>query len=54
MTSEVVAISRSAAGAEWIYEAPIRWPKGGRLITVTVEELKTGAKGAGSTDLPIL
>ena len=52
VSTDEMDVSRASAGAEWVYEAPIRWPGQARRVGVTVEELKTGAKGSGSTDLP--
>jgi hypothetical protein len=38
--------------AAWGADIPITWPAKGRKVAVTVEELKTGARGTGTVDLP--
>ncbi len=38
--------------AAWGADIPIGWPAKGRRVAVTVEELKTGARGTGAVDLP--
>ena len=42
----------SGEGTVWAYEAPIVWPPEATRIAVTIEELKTGARGSGVADLP--
>ena len=39
-------------GTLWTYEAPIVWPPEATRIAVTIEELKTGARGSGVAELP--
>jgi hypothetical protein len=34
------------------FNVPLRWPAKGRRVAVTVEELKTGARGTGAAELP--
>jgi hypothetical protein len=36
----------------WVYEAPFEWPPEAQRVAVTVEELKTGTRGAAVADLP--
>lgn len=45
-------ISRDDAGTAWLYSAPFEWPPEAERIAVTVEELKTGARGTAVAELP--
>jgi len=45
-------ISRDAAGTIWLYNAPFEWPPEAERVAITVEELKTGARGTAVADLP--
>ncbi len=49
-TKQEFDVPRGQAG--WGADIPIGWPKKARRVAVTVEELKTGARGTGSTDIP--
>jgi hypothetical protein len=37
----------------WEYDAPLEWPREAERVSVTVEELRTGAHGEATLDLPI-
>ena len=51
--SEEADLDRSGdVGTLWTYEAPIVWPPEATRIAVTIEELKTGARGSGVAELP--
>jgi hypothetical protein len=51
--SEEMDLDQSGdVGTLWAYEAPIVWPPEATRIAVTVEELRTGARGSGVTNLP--
>ena len=50
--SEETDLDDSGGGTRWAYEAPITWPPEATRIAVTIEELKTGARGSGVADLP--
>ena len=51
--SEEADLDRSGdVGTLWAYEAPIVWPPEATRIAVTIEELKTGARGSGVAELP--
>ena len=39
-------------GTSWLYEAPFEWPPEASKVAISVEELKTGARGAAVADLP--
>jgi hypothetical protein len=45
-------ISRDDTGTTWLYNAPFEWPPEAQRIAVTVEELKTGARGTAVAELP--
>ena len=45
-------LDHSSGGTIWLYEAKINWPLEATRVAVTVEELKTGARGTGIADLP--
>ena len=45
-------ISRADTGTTWLYNAPFEWPPEAERIAVTVEELKTGARGTAVAGLP--
>jgi hypothetical protein len=45
-------ISRDDTGTTWLYNAPFEWPPEAERIAVTVEELKTGARGTAVAGLP--
>jgi hypothetical protein len=45
-------LSRDDPGSSWLYEAPFEWPPEAQRVAVTVEELKTGTRGAAVADLP--
>jgi hypothetical protein len=49
---EEVDLSRTGAGAEWTYVFPFEWPPEATRVALTVEELKTGARGSAAADLP--
>ena len=49
---EEVDLSRTGAGAEWTYVFPLEWPPDATRVALTVEELKTGARGSAAADLP--
>jgi hypothetical protein len=53
VTHEEMDAARDDAGNRWTYEAPLTLPKQARRIAVTVEELKTGAQGAGAVSIPL-
>ena len=50
--TEEADLDGSGEGTVWAYEAPIVWPPEATRIAVTIEELKTGARGSGVADLP--
>jgi len=45
-------ISRDDTGTTWLYDAPFEWPPEAERVAVTVEELKTGARGTAVAALP--
>lgn len=45
-------ISRDDTGTTWLYDAPFEWPPEAERVAVTVEELKTGARGTAVAELP--
>jgi hypothetical protein len=45
-------LSRDDPGTSWVYEAPFEWPPEAQKVAVTVEEIKTGTRGAALIDLP--
>ena len=45
-------ISRDDTGTTWLYNAPFEWPPEAERVAVTVEELKTGARGTAVAELP--
>ena len=45
-------LDHSGGGTLWLYEAKINWPPEATRVAVTVEELKTGARGTGVAELP--
>jgi hypothetical protein len=45
-------IARDDSGTTWLYDAPFEWPPEAQRVAVTVEELKTGARGTAVADLP--
>ncbi len=47
-------LDHSGSGTIWLYEARILWPPEATRVAVTIEELKTGARGTGVADLPKL
>ncbi len=52
VTHDEVNAPRMGEGTLWSYDAPITWPKKGRRVAVTVEELRTGSRGTAALDLP--
>lgn len=52
VTYDELDAPRTGEGTLWSYEAPISWPKKGRRVAVTVEELQTGSRGTAGLDLP--
>jgi hypothetical protein len=52
VTRDEMDAARDDAGNRWSYEAPLNLPKQARRVAVTVEELKTGAQGAGAASIP--
>jgi hypothetical protein len=45
-------LDHSSGGTMWLYEAKINWPPEATRVAVTVEEVKTGARGTGVAELP--
>ena len=54
VTHDEMDAVRVDGGTRWTYEAPLTLPKQATRIAVTVEELKTGAQGAGAALIPPL
>lgn len=52
VSHEEADLDHSGAGTIWLYEAKINWPTSATRVAVTVEELKTGARGTGVAELP--
>ncbi len=50
--SEDADLDHSGQGTMWSYEANITWPPDATRVAVTVEELKTGARGSAVVELP--
>jgi hypothetical protein len=50
---EEVDLAREGPGADWTYVVPLEWPGEASRVAVTVEELKTGTRGAAAADLPL-
>ena len=47
-----IDLAGNDSGTSWLYEAPFEWPPEASKVAVSVEELKTGARGAAVADLP--
>ena len=52
VSHDEVSAPRTGEGSLWSYDAPISWPKKGRRVAVTVEELQTGSRATAVIDLP--
>ena len=50
--SEETDLDHSGEGTVWYYESAIVWPADATRVSVTVEELKTGAAGSAVAELP--
>ncbi len=50
--SEEAELDHSGQGTMWSYEANITWPPDATRVAVTIEELKTGARGSAVAELP--
>ncbi len=50
--SDEMDISRDDNGTTWLYDAPFEWPPEAQKVAVTIEELKTGAHGTATAELP--
>lgn len=50
--SEDAELEHSGQGTMWSYEANITWPPDATRVAVTIEELKTGARGSAVVELP--
>ena len=49
---EEVDLAREGTGSFWTYVFPLEWPPEATRVAITVEELKTSARGAAAADLP--
>jgi hypothetical protein len=49
---EEVDLAREGNGPYWSYVFPLEWPPEATRVALTIEELKTGARGAAAADLP--
>ncbi len=49
---EQVDLAREGNGTEWTYVFPLEWPPEATRVALTIEELKTGARGTAAADLP--
>ena len=49
---EEVDLAREGDGTSWTYVFPLEWPPEATRIAVTIEELKTGVRGAAVAGLP--
>ena len=49
---EEIDLAREGAGTSWEYAFPLEWPPEATRVALTVEELKTGARGTAAADLP--
>jgi|GEM_PF-5215468 len=45
-------LTREDTGTTWLYDALFEWPPEAERVAVTVEELKTGARGTAVAELP--
>jgi hypothetical protein len=50
--SEDADLDGSGEGTLWTYESGIVWPPEANRVAVVIEELKTGARGSGTAELP--
>ena len=49
---EEMSLTRAETGTLWLFDAPVEWPPEAQRVAITVEELKTGARGTAVAELP--